>query len=415
MDDRKRVVITGMGMATAVGLDEKEFWSNLLAGKTGIRHVAEFDVSAYKTKFAAMIEPAAFAERAAAAHIPSSDKVIQSALFAARQALAQAGLIPDCPPYSPQPIPIVFGTGAGCAGSLTESYGAYAAKGPRGLRPTTVLRCMANAISSQLSLHFRLTGSNYMTVSACTSSTIAIGIAFRMIRDGYARAVLCGGSEALVDPANFASWDNLGVMSRSADPAAACRPFDRGRDGCVLGEGAGALVLESLDSALDRGVRIRAEICGFGESSDADHITRPSVAGQAAAMRDALRCAGISPSDVGFINAHGTATRANDACESQSIRQTFGDAADHIPVASNKSYFGHLLGASGAVETIATALGLEAQRVPPNLNVTDQDPECPLRLVGSCSEPLAAPVAMKNSFGFGGSNAVLVLRRAPSA
>lgn len=412
MDDRKRVVVTGLGVATAVGLDEVEFWAHLLAGTTGIRAITGFDTTAYKTRAGAEIDPAAFAQRAAG--LPDTDLAARLAMFVSGQALAQAGLIPAAPPYSPQPVPVVFGTGAGCARSLSDSYASYAAKGPRGLRPTTVLRCMANAISSQLSLHFRLTGSNYMTISACTSSTIAIGIAFRMIRDGYARAVLCGGTESLLDPANFASWDNLGVMSRAADPATACRPFDRKRDGCMLGEGAGALVLESLDSALDRGVRIRAEVCGFGDSSDADHITRPSVEGQAAAMRAALHSAGVAPEAVGFINAHGTATRANDACESQSIRSVFGDAADRIPVASNKSFFGHLLGASGVAETIATILGLEARRVPPNLNVTEQDPECQLRLVGHAAEPLDAALAVKNSFGFGGSNAVLVLRRAPA-
>ena len=412
MDDRKRVVVTGLGVATAVGLDEVEFWTHLLAGATGIRAITGFDVSAYKTRAAAEIDPVAFAERATG--LPESDMAIRLAMLVSRQALAQSGLVPPAPPYSPQPIPVVFGTGAGCARSLSESYAAFAAKGPRGLRPTTVLRCMTNAISSQLSLHFRLTGSNYTTVSACTSSTIAIGIAFRMVRDGYARAVLCGGTESLLDPANFASWDNLGVMSRAPDPATACRPFDRARDGCMLGEGAGALVLESLESALDRGARIRAEVCGFGESSDADHITRPSVEGQAAAMRAALHCADIAPDAVGFINAHGTATRANDTCESQSIRKVFGEAADRIPVASNKSFFGHLLGASGVAETIATILGLEARRVPPNLNVTEQDPECPLRLVGPAVEPVDSPLAMKNSFGFGGSNAVLILRRAPA-
>jgi hypothetical protein len=243
MDDRKRVVVTGLGVANAAGLDETEFWRHLLAGETGIRAIAGFDASAYKTRIAAELDPAAFEERAAGSQ--TADKAVRMALLVSGQALAQAGLVPEAPPYSPQPIPVVFGTGAGCAGTLTESYAAYAAKGPRGLRPTTMLRCMANAISSQLSLHFRLTGSNYMTVSACTSSTIAIGIAFRMVRDGYARAVLCGGTESLLDPANFASWDNLGVMSRRADPATACRPFDGARDGCVLGEGAGALVLES--------------------------------------------------------------------------------------------------------------------------------------------------------------------------
>jgi len=270
---------------------------------------------------------------------------------------------------------------------------------------------MANALSAQLSMRFRLTGPNYVIVCACTSATSAIGTAFRMIGDGYSDAVLCGGAESVFEPATFAAWNNLGVMSRNPDPRRACRPFDAARDGCVLGEGAGALVLESLDRAAGRGARIRAEVIGFGESSDAEHITRPSVEGQTRAIQAALASAGLAPADIGFINAHGTATKANDECESRSIRAALADAAERIPVASNKSYFGHLLGAAGAVETIVAILGLEHGRVPPNLNLDAPDPAGGLRLVGNAPLAVAAPVVMKNSFGFGGNNAVLMLRR----
>jgi 3-oxoacyl-[acyl-carrier-protein] synthase II len=287
----------------------------------------------------------------------------------------------------------------------------YMEKGLRGIRPTTIPRCMSNAVTAQISMRFRLTGPNYVIISACTSSTNAIGTAFRMIRDGYAEQVLCGGAESLFDPATYGAWNNLGVMSRNPDPAKSCRPFDAARDGCVLGEGAAALMVESLDSARQRGARIRAELIGYGESSDAEHITSPSAEGQARAIRAALASAGIQPADIGFINAHGTATKANDTCESQSVRMALGDAADRIPVASNKSFFGHLLGAAGAIEALVTILGLESGNVPPNLNLDNPDPACNLNFVGNAAMAIASPIAMKNSFGFGGDNAVLVLRR----
>jgi 3-oxoacyl-[acyl-carrier-protein] synthase II len=248
-------------------------------------------------------------------------------------------------------------------------------------------------------------------VSACAAGTNAIGTAFRQIRNGYSDVVLCGGVDAFLDPFFFGVWNNIPALSRNPDPARACRPFDADRDGLVLGEGAGALVLESLDSAERRGARIRGEVAGYGESSDAGHITHPSVEGQAEAIRRALASAGVAPSEIGFINAHGTATRANDVTESRSIRAALGDAAASIPVASNKSYFGHTLGAAGGIETIVTLLGLEAGKVPPNLNLDNPDPECELCLVGDQPLEIDSPVAMKNSFGFGGGNAVLILKR----
>ncbi|MDE2978636.1 MAG: beta-ketoacyl synthase N-terminal-like domain-containing protein, partial [Acidobacteriota bacterium] len=211
------------------------------------------------------------------------------------------------------------------------------------------------------------------------------------------------------DPFYYGVWNNLGVMSKNPDPARACRPFDAGRDGCVLGEGAGMLVFEPWERARGRGARIRGEILGYGESSDASHITSPSAGGQAVAMRAALASAGVEPADLGAVNAHGTATLANDVCESGSIRAVLGDAAEEAPVSANKSYFGHTLGASGAIESIAALLGIEQGRLPSNLNLENPDPECRVRLVGGVPEPLERPLVMKNSFGFGGSNGVLVL------
>jgi 3-oxoacyl-[acyl-carrier-protein] synthase II len=400
-----------MGVVTALGMDETTLWQNMLAGHSGIRQLTLFDVSEYKCKNGSEIATDALTKALQSRKLTVSDRTVDMALIASAQALESAGIISGEPPYEPQNTAVIFGSGVGASHSLYNAFIGYSQKGIRGLRPTSVPRCMANSISAQISMRFRLIGSNYMIVSACTSASNTIGAAFRMIRDGYTDRVLCGGSDSVFDPFVMGGWNNLGVMSKNPDPTKACRPFDAARDGCVLGEGAGALVIESLNEAQERGARIRAEICGFGESSDAEHITSPSAEGQARAISAALKCAGLQPGDIGFINAHGTATRANDECESQSIRLVLKEAADRIPVASNKSFFGHLLGASGAVETIVTVLGLENGKAPPNLNLDNPDPACNLTFVGNTTMDVPSPIAMKNSFGFGGDNAVLIVRR----
>ncbi len=409
--NRRRVVVTGLGMASAIGVDEKSMWANLLAGRGGIDHLKCLDTTPYQVEIGAEVDREATTARLKSLRRRPIDRALDLAMVAASGALEQAGLASGPPPYDEQDVAVIFGTGVGSAQAHHTAFSAFFEKGVKGLRPTTVPRCMYNAISSGLSIHFRLTGANYMVVSACTSATNAIGTAFRMVRDGYAETVLCGGAEGFFDPFFYGVWDNLGVLSTNPDPERACRPFDTGRDGCVLGEGAGALVVESLRSARERGVRVRGEILGYGESSDAKHRTSPNPEGQALAMRRAMADAGVAPGEIGVINAHGTATRSNDLCESQSIRQVLGAAADRVPVVANKSYFGHTLGASGALETIVALLGLEAGVVPPNLNLQRPDPECPVTLVGSEPQPVDSPLAMKNSFGFGGGNGVLVLRR----
>ncbi len=408
----RRVVVTGLGIASAVGVGEEAAWANLLAGRGGIDHLKALDTSDFRVGIGAEVDRETVTARLKGLKRRAVDRALDLALVAAAEALEQAGIASGPPPYEEQDVAVIFGTGVGSAQSHHTAFSAFFKKGVRGLRPTTVPKCMYNAISSGLSIHYRLTGANFMVVSACTSGTNAIGTAFRMVRDGYAETVLCGGAEGFFDPFFYGVWNNLGVLSTIPEPARACRPFDSGRAGCVLGEGAGALVIESLESARARGARIRGEIAGYGESSDASHRTHPSAAGQAKAMRLALADAGARPAELGVINAHGTATHQNDLCESQSIREVLGDATDRVPVVANKSYFGHTLGASGALETIVTLLGLEAGVMPPNLNLERPDPECRVRLAGA--EPLAveSPLAMKNSFGFGGGNGVLVLRRA---
>ncbi|MEM7587134.1 MAG: beta-ketoacyl-[acyl-carrier-protein] synthase family protein [Acidobacteriota bacterium] len=409
--ERRRVVVTGLGVASAIGVDEASMWQRLLAAEGGIGELQALDTTGYKVSIGAEVDRPAVTARLESLGRRAIDRALDLGLVAGADALLQAGLV-DEPPYQEQDVAVIFGTGVGSAQSHHTAFNAFFKKGVRGLRPTTVPRCMYNAISSGLSIHFKLSGPNYMIVSACTSATNAIGTAFRMVRDGYAETVLCGGAEGFFDPFFYGVWNNLGVLSTNPDPARACRPFDADRDGCVLGEGAGALVIESYDRARARGARIRGEILGYGESSDALHRTSPSADGQAKAMQQALAEAGVKASELSHINAHGTATHANDLTESQSIRKVLGDAVDAVPVVANKSYFGHTLGASGALETIVTLLALEHGMAPPNLNLDRPDPQCDLNLVGSEPVPLNSPLAMKNSFGFGGGNGVLVLRKA---
>ena len=405
----RRVAVTGLGVVCAVGGDVETFRDNLVAGRGGVGKLQSLDTSALRVGIGAEVDADTVRAGLKRLRRRPTDRAVDLGLVAAADALEAAGLIDGAPPHEPQPVAVVLGTGAGSAESHTTGHQRFHERGVRGLRPSTVPRCMYNSISAGISIHFKLTGINYVVVSACTSATNAIGMACRMVRDGYADTVLSGGADGFFDPFYFGIWNNLGVMSRNPDPARACRPFDADRDGTVFGEGAGMLVLESWDRARGRGARIRGEVVGYGESSDASHLTSPSAEGQAAAMRAALESAGIEPADLGAVNAHGTATRANDLCESQSIRAVLGAAADRVAVSANKSFFGHTLGASGALEAIAALLGIEQGLLPPNLNLDNPDPECDVRLVGSEPERLERPLVMKNSFGFGGSNGVLVL------
>ena len=411
MTQTQRVVVTGVGQVTPLGFDEAGLQDRLLGGRGAIRRLEGLDASSYRSRNAAQIDSAALSAAVLARGWRAADRTTDLALLVAHQALEQAGLLPAGPRSPGEDTAVLFGTGSGPSHALQESWQAYFEHGQRGLRPTTVPRCMLNVISSQVSIHFGLKGSNYVVVSACSSSTLALGIAFRMIHHGYARRVLCGGSESMFTPGLYASWDNLGVMSRAAEPERACRPFDLARDGFVLGEGAGAMVLESLAEARARGARIRAEVLGFGESSDGTHITRPSVAGQAAAMASALRSARLQPSAIDFVSAHGTATKANDACEAEAIRSVFGAETARLPVVSSKSFFGHLLGAAGIVETIAAVACMDAGRLHANLNLDQPDPACDLRVVGVESLTVPLRICMKNSFGFGGSNSTLIVAR----
>ena len=406
-ESKKRIAVTGIGIVSPVGNNETDFWNSMLAGKSAAKRIQAFDPTDYRSQNGAEVDTDFLAAAMAAKRWRPVDRTVDMALVAASQALDSAGLDSSVPPR----MATVIGCGGGPSLSIEDGYDRFAKKGLRGLRPTTIVRGMANVVSSQISIKFRLTGTNYVVVSACTSSTNAIGLAVRMIRHGYADHVLCGGADSFFAPVVYGAWDRLGVMTRNPDADSSYRPFDSDRDGFVLGEGAGMLVLESYDSAESRGARIRCEIAGYGESSDAEHLTHPSQEGQSAAMLAAISDANITPADIGFVSAHGTATKLNDECECASIRLALGDATDNVKVASTKPYFGHLLGSSGVVEAISVILGLEAGQVPPSLNLDNPDPACNVPFVGPEPTPIASPYAMKNSFGFGGGNAVLVLRK----
>lgn len=406
---RRRVAVSGMGIASAIGVGKDAIWENLISGTTGIGLLTAFDTTDFKIKIGAEAPRDIVKEKLVILNRRPTDHALDLTMVAAHEALLQAGLIGEPPPYEDQDMSVVFGTGKGLTQSLQTAFDSFFEKGPRGARPTTVPRCMYNAISAGLSIQFKLTGTNYMVVSACTSATNAIGVAYRMIRDGYADTVLTGGADAFFEPFFFGVWNNIPALSRIEDPAKASRPFAADREGTVLGEGAGVLILESYDKAVARGHKPVGEILGYGESSDARHITSPNPDGQAKAMQMALDDAGLTPDSISFINSHGTATKGNDSCESQSIRAVMGQATDQIPVSANKSYFGHTLGASGALEAISTLLSLKNRTVPPNLNLETPDPECNVNLVGSEPVSIKQGPAMKNSFGFGGGNGVLIL------
>lgn len=406
---RNRVVVTGLGIVSSIGLDEETVWERLIEKRTGIGQLRSVDTSKLKVSIGAEVAEGEVEERLKPLKRRPVDRALDMAVVATHNALTQAGILEEGKASPSFDVSTIIGTGTGSAQSHHNAYATYLERGSHNMRPTTVPRCMYNAISAGLSLQFRLTGTNYVIVSACTSATNAIGAAYRMIRDGYADTVLCGGADGFFDPFSFGAWNNIGALSRIPEPEEACRPFAEDRQGAVLGEGAGALVLESHEQATARGARLRGEILGYGESSDASHITRPSIEGQAKAIREALSDAALSPDDITLINAHGTGTAGNDSCESASIRSVFGDATDRIPVVANKSFFGHTLGASGALESIVSLLAIERKLAPPNLNIQNPDPECDVNAVGLEPVSINQGPVMKNSFGFGGGNGVLIL------
>ncbi|MBX5436258.1 MAG: beta-ketoacyl-ACP synthase II [Alicyclobacillaceae bacterium] len=408
----RRVVITGLGVVTPVGNDVQTFWQSLVEGRSGITRIDTFDVSEYPTQIAGLVrgfDPDQYIDRK---EVRRFDRFTQFAVAAARQALEDAGL--TITPENAEQVGVYIGSGIGGIGTLLENHRVLLERGPKRVSPFMIPMMIANMASGQVSILLGAKGPNSAPVAACTTSTLAIGDAFKLIQRGAAEVMIAGGTEAAVVDLALAGFSNMKALStRNDEPERASRPFDANRDGFVMGEGAGVVILESLDHALARGARIRAEIIGYGMSGDAFHVTAPAPEGDGAyrAMKLALEDAGVQPSDVDYINAHGTSTDFNDKFETLAIKRLFGDHAYRLAVSSIKSMTGHLLGAAGAVEAIATVKTLEDGIIPPTINYETPDPDCDLDYVPNQARRADVRVALSNSFGFGGHNGCLVLRR----
>ena len=408
-----RVVITGMGVVSPLGNDKETFWDALLSGKSGIGPITHFDASQYPSRIAGEVkhfDPLNYMEKKDARRM---DRFVQFAVAAAKMALEDAAF--DMQSIDPDRVGVYIGSGIGGLNTWEEQHRILLEKGPRRISPFFIPMMIANMASGQVSIMTGAKGPNSAAISACATGTHAIGDAFRIIQRGEADAMLAGGAEATITPTAFAGFSSMKALSTSRNdaPTKASRPFDKDRDGFVMSEGSGVLLLERLEPAVARGANIYAEVVGYGMSGDAYHLTSPSPGGEGAArcMKRALQDAGLRPEDVGYINAHGTSTDYNDALETMAIKSTFGAHAYKVAISSTKSMTGHLLGAAGAVEAIATALALKDQILPPTINYETPDPECDLDYVPNESRRAEIAAAISNSLGFGGHNATIALKK----
>jgi 3-oxoacyl-[acyl-carrier-protein] synthase II len=412
MPSSRRIVVTGLGAVTPLGNTAPEFWANVVAGKSGVREISLFDASRMPTRIAGEVRDFEPAELIGKKEARRMDRFAQFAFVAAREAVADAKLaITD---DNRDRIGVIFASGIGGILTLEEQHRILLERGPDRVSPFFIPMLMGNSAPGHISIALDVHGPTQTAVSACASSNNAIGDACRMIANDEADVIVSGGSEAAITPLAVAGFCAMKAMStRNDDPAGASRPFDKGRDGFVLAEGGGALILEELEFAKARGAQIYAEIIGYGRSSDAHHIVTPdpSARGVRLAMQRALADAGASPDDVDYINAHATSTGLGDLAEVQACAAVFGARASTLPMSSNKSMFGHALGAAGALEGICTVLTLREGVLPPTINYTDPDPECVVDCVPNVARKASPEVALSSSFGFGGHNAVLVFRK----
>ncbi len=410
--DRKRVVITGLGAITPIGNTLDDYWEGLMTGRNGIAPVTLFDASQHGCQIAGEVkdfDPLAYIDRKESKRM---DRFAQFAVAASKQALADAKLVIN--DLNAEQVGVLIGTGIGGLKVLEDQHEIYRTKGPDRCSPFMIPMMIANMAAGLTAIHTGAKGPNSCSVTACAAGSNAIGDAFRLVQNGYAKAMICGGTEAAVTPLSFAGFVACRAMStRNDDPLHASRPFDAGRDGFVMGEGAGVLIIEELESALARGARIYAEIVGYGATCDAYHMTSPAPehAGAARAMSLALKDANLTPDQVNYINAHGTSTPTNDSSETIAIKKVFGDHAYKLTVSSTKSMTGHLLGGSGGIEAVAAAMAIARDRVPPTINLENPDPDCDLDYIPHTSRSLTVNVATSNSFGFGGHNVTLVFRK----
>ncbi|AEE96248.1 beta-ketoacyl-ACP synthase II [Mahella australiensis] len=407
-----RVVITGMGAVTPLGIGKDIFWNNIKNGVSGIDKIQRFDASAFTTQIAGEVldfKPEDYIDRKEAKHM---DRFTQFAMASAAMAVNDASINLD--DMDKNRLGVVMGVGIGGIATFEEQHTLLNTKGPGRISPFFVPMIITNIAAGQIAIAYGAKGYNTTIVTACASATNAIGEAFRAIRDGYADVMFTGGAEAAVTPLALAGFCAMKALStRNDDPKSASSPFDAKRDGFVMGEGAGVLILESLDHAVKRGAHIYAEVVGYGATCDAYHITAPAPEGEggARAMSNALEDAGVKPDQVDYINAHGTSTPYNDKFETMAIKSVFGQHAYELAVSSTKSMTGHLLGATGAIEAIASAMAIQEGFIPPTINYEDPDPECDLDYVPNKGRAADIEYAMSNSFGFGGQNAVLLFRK----
>lgn len=409
---RRRVVVTGLGAVSPLGGDVPETWSGIVAGRSGIAPIEHFDVSAFPTRFGGSVHNFDITRYISAKEARRMDVFLQYGVAAGIQAVEDAGL--DEAGYDPLRVGVMTGSGIGGISSIEATYDIINESGPRKISPFFVPGSIINMISGTLSIRYNLQGPNLAVTTACSTGTHAIGLAARMIAWGEADAMVAGGAEMATSPVGLGGFCAARALStRNDDPAAASRPWDAGRDGFVLSDGAALLVLEEYEAARRRGAPIYAELCGFGTSADAHHITSPSEDGRGAAacMSNALRDAGLGPDAIQYINAHGTSTLAGDLVESRAIRQVMGAHADKVAVSSTKSMIGHLLGASGAIEAIFSVLSIRDQVAPPTINLEQPDEGCDLDYVPGEARQMKIDTVLSNSFGFGGTNGTLVFTR----
>ena len=407
----RRVAVTGLGIVCPIGNDVPSAWANALAGRSGIGPVTRFDASGFNARIAGEVKGFDPTTYVAPKEVRRMDTFIHYGVAASVQAIRDSGIgITD---ENRERIGCIVGSGIGGLPMIEANHDEFRNRGPRRISPFMIPGSIINMISGNVSIMFGLKGPNLSIVTACTTGLHSIGAAGRLIEHGDADVMIAGGSEATVSPLGLGGFASMHALStRNDDPAGASRPFDKDRDGFVMGEGAGVVVLEEFESARKRGARIYCELVGFGMSADAYHVTQPDMDGPRRSMIAALRSAGIAGDQVQYINAHGTSTPPGDVNESRAIRAALGAAADKLVVNSTKSMTGHLLGGAGGIESVFTALALHHQVSPPTINLVNQDPECDLDYCANAAREMRIEYALKNSFGFGGTNGTLVFKRA---
>lgn len=410
--ERKRVVVTGLGAITPIGNTLNEYWEGLLTGRNGIGPITLFDASKHDCRIGGEVkgfDPHKYMDRKDAKRM---DRFAQFAVSASKQALADAQFVIN--ELNAEQVGVIIGTGIGGLKVLEDQQTVLLNRGPDRCSPFMIPMMIANMAAGLTAIHTGAKGPNSCSVTACAAGSNSIGDAFRLVQRGYAQAMICGGTEAAVTPLSFAGFASARALStRNDDPAHASRPFDRDRDGFVMGEGTGILILEELEHALSRGAKIYAEIVGYGMTCDAYHMTAPVPGGEGAAraIQLCLKDAGLSPAQISYVNAHGTSTPANDSTETKAIKTALGESAYKVAISSTKSMTGHLLGGSGGIEAVAAVMAVANDRVPPTINLENPDPECDLDYVPNQSRAQTVEVALSNSFGFGGHNVTLAFKK----